>query len=123
MTEKTFITIINKIPFILASDNGSLDKLKKMGFKTFENFLPVQDYDQIQDSDQKLDAIITNASYWLDKMTNKTKINADVEHNYKNFLRLAMENKKVLIDICILHGIDPNRIEEICTTYDINGNE
>ena len=123
LTEKTFITILNKIPFILASDNGSLDKLKKMGFKTFENFLPVQDYDQIQDSDQKLDAIITNASYWLDKMTNKTKINADVEHNYKNFLRLAMENKKVLIDICILHGIDPNRIEEICTTYDINGNE
>ena len=51
LTEKTFITILNKIPFILASDNGSLDKLKKMGFKTFENFLPVQDYDQIQDSD------------------------------------------------------------------------
>lgn len=123
LTEKTWITILNKMPFILAGDNGSLDKLKKMGFKTFEEFLPIQDYDQIQNSEHKLDAIIKNTSYWLDEMPDKSQINADVEHNYKNFLGIAMQNKKVLEDICLLHGMNINKIDEICTTYDIMGNE
>ena len=123
ITEKTFITILNKVPFILAGDNGSLDNLKKMGFKTFEKFLPVQEYEQMQDPEQKLDSIIINARYWLDEMTNKAQINVDVEHNYKNFIRIAMNNKKVLEDVCLSHGINTNRIEEICTTYDIIGNE
>ena len=85
--------------------------------KTFEEFLPIQDYDQIQNSEHKLDAIIKNTSYWLDEMPDKSQINADVEHNYKNFLGIAMQNKKVLEDICLLHGMNINKIDEICTGH------
>ena len=123
LTEKTFITILNKLPFIMAGDRGSLDKLKKMGFKTFENYLPVAHYDQIQDPEQKLDAIIVNVEYWINYMKNKEEIGKDVQHNYDTIMGLAVENKINLKNICIENGISPTKIEAICTTYDILGNE
>ena len=38
ITEKTWLAIINRRPFLMASGKGTLEKLKKMGFKTFENY-------------------------------------------------------------------------------------
>lgn len=45
VTEKTWISIINRRPFIVVGEFGHLNKLKKMGFKTFQEFLPVPNYD------------------------------------------------------------------------------
>lgn len=123
LTEKTFITILNKLPFIMAGDRGSLDKLKKLGFKTFENFLPIPNYDDVGDPEQKLDAIVTNTEAWLNGMKDKEEIRKEVDHNHNRMIDLAMENKSILESICVEHGIGPYRIEEICTTYDILGNE
>tara|TARA_R110001632_G_scaffold227470_1_gene361988 strand:+ start:700 stop:1797 length:1098 start_codon:yes stop_codon:yes gene_type:complete len=123
LTEKTFITILNRQPFIIAGDKGSLGKLKTMGFRTFENYLPVQDYDQIEDPELKLDAIVTNTKFWINHMDQKEMIKEDVEHNYAVLEKLAMQNKSTLEGVCIQYGINPNSVEQICTTFDILGNE
>lgn len=107
----------------MAGDRGSLDKLKKLGFKTFENFLPIPNYDDVGDPEQKLDAIVTNTEAWLNGMKDKEEIRKEVDHNHNRMIDLAMENKSILESICVEHGIGPYRIEEICTTYDILGNE
>jgi len=123
LTEKTFISILNNIPFIMAGDNNSLIKLKSMGFRTFENYLPVSHYDNIEEVEEKLDAIVTNTSYWITSMQDKDSIQQDVKHNYERLIVLADENKKNLENICEKFSINPNRIDEICTTFDILGHE
>ena len=123
LTEKTFITMLNHQPFIVAGDRNSLIKLKKLGFKTFENFLPIPNYNDIENIEEKLDAIVINAKFWISGMQRKDEIRKDVDHNYRRLLELAEENKKTLEKICLEYGINPVRIEEICTTYDILGNE
>ena len=123
LTEKTFITILNKLPFIMAGDRGSLDKLKKMGFRTFENYLPVPHYNELRDEEMKLDAIVTNTAYWIGSMQDKEAIAKDVSHNHKRLIFIANENLKNLENICKKHNISPLRVEEICTTFDIMGNE
>ena len=123
LTEKTWITILNKLPFILAGDLGSLKKLKRFGFRTFETYLPRPEYDDIQAVEDKLDAIVENCEFWLTKMQDKDQIAIDVDHNYNLMLSIAHQNKTVLEQICTAHDIDPSRIDEVCTTFDILGNE
>ena len=123
LTEKTWITILNKLPFIMAGDLGSLQKLKRFGFRTFEEYLPRPEYDDIKNVEDKLDAIVENCKFWLDEMSDKEQIANDVEHNYNLMLSIAQKNKSMLEGICTAHHINPARIEEICTTFDILGNE
>tara|TARA_R110000868_G_scaffold409539_1_gene695243 strand:- start:85 stop:1152 length:1068 start_codon:yes stop_codon:yes gene_type:complete len=123
LTEKTFITMLNNMPFILAGDRGSVNKLKHMGFKTFENFLPIPNYDNIENSEEKLDAIVTNTHFWINEMKNKEEIQQDITSNYNRLLLLAKKNKETLEKICIKYRIDPARIEDLCSTYDILGHE
>ena len=89
LTEKTFITILNNLPFIMAGDNNSLYKLRNMGFRTFENYLPVPHYDELRDEEMKLDAIVTNTAYWIGSMQDKEAIAKVVRHNYERLLSIA----------------------------------
>lgn len=123
LTEKTFLTILNRLPFMIAGDKGSLNKLKSMGFRTFENYLPEKDYDLIEDPETKINAIVSNTEFWLNHMEHKEKILEDVEHNYHMLEKIATQNKSMLEDICRQNGINTNSIEKICTTFDILGNE
>lgn len=45
ITEKTWTSIINRRPFIMASEFHTLDRLESMGFNTFRDFLPIPNYD------------------------------------------------------------------------------
>ncbi len=118
ITEKTWLTILNKCPFIMAGDNGTLAKLQQMGFKTFEKYLPIKDYDSILNKENKLNAICSNAIHWLKDMSNKESIDEDVEHNYKQLVSLAKQNSNLLEKVCDDIGIDNSRINEICNTQD-----
>ena len=93
ITEKTWMTILNHQPFIMAAEPGMLKKLKAMGFKTFEQYLSITDYDNITDSEQRLLSVVTNTKHWLDNISNyKTDIMADVEYNFQHFKNLAIKN-------------------------------
>ena len=123
LTEKTFLTILNNLPFIMAGDNNSLHKLNKMGFRTFEKYLPIPHYDEIRDEEKKLDAIVTNTNYWINSMIDREQIAEDVQHNHHRLAELANANLKNLESVCEKYCIDPTRVEDVCTTFDIMGNE
>jgi hypothetical protein len=56
-------------------------------------------------------------------MQDKEAIAEDVRHNHERLIAIANENLKNLENICKKHNISPSRVEEICTTFDIMGNE
>lgn len=83
-SEKTWITMINRMPFIMTGYAGSLRYLQQRGYRTFESYLPIPQYDQIPDTEQRLDAVVTNTEFWLDHIEQqKDKVALDVEHNYE----------------------------------------
>jgi hypothetical protein len=45
ITEKTWLPISNHMPFIIAGEFCHLNRLQSLGFRTFEKYLPVPNYD------------------------------------------------------------------------------
>ena len=97
LTEKTFKPIVLKQPFILVSNQGSLEYLRRYGFKTFEGVWD-ESYDQLPD-DKRISAIgnlleeleHSNCREWLHEQCAPI-----VEHNYNHFYGGAFE--KILWD-------------------------
>lgn len=84
ITEKTWKPILNHHPFIMAGDTNTLCQLHRMGFVTFEKFLPVTDYDTITDPEARLNAIVTNIRYWTEHIADHAdEIDRCVLHNKK----------------------------------------
>jgi len=65
-SEKTWKPIGNLQPFILMNSWGSLDELKKLGFKTFHPFID-ESYDLIKNNEDRFGAIL-NEIYRLSKL-------------------------------------------------------
>lgn len=109
ITEKTWSTIMNKLPFIMAGYPYSLNYLKNNGYRTFEHLLPVPNYDQILDPEIRLDAIVTNTKFWINDIQSCTEqINKDVEHNF-NLLRENIIKAKLLASELASKLNDPSR--------------
>ena len=89
ITEKTWRAIVNKHPFIMTSTVNSLKYLKSLGFRTFENYLPVSNYDSIVDTQERLNAIYSNLDSFFSK-ENIEQINEDVEYNFQHFAKFAL---------------------------------
>jgi hypothetical protein len=97
ITEKTWITILNSQPFIMASSTNTLARLRDMGFRTFEKYLKISNYDQILDDEHRLNAIVENTQYWIENINQHSEdIQTDVEHNLQNYYKLAEHNRTLL---------------------------
>lgn len=82
LTEKTWRTILNNHPFIIASTPNTLKKLNSMSFQTYEHTLPFPDYDSTQDKEDRLAKIVANAEYWTHNIVSHTNdIENMVKHN------------------------------------------
>jgi hypothetical protein len=57
LTEKIFKPIVAQRPFMLVAAPGNLAYLKSYGFQTFDQWID-ESYDNIEDSDQRLQAIV-----------------------------------------------------------------
>jgi hypothetical protein len=107
ITEKTYMTILNQQPFILAAPPGALSHLASLGFKTFNEYLPHANYDNIQDTNQRWQAVVENTKYWLDNIhKHKESIQKDVLFNFAHLVELAQQIKQNLSDILASCG-DP----------------
>jgi len=85
-TEKTWISIINRQPFIMVSDTNSLAKLEEWGFRTFTRYLKIPHYDTIEDKEARLNAVLENIEYWnLNILKHADEIQQDIEHNYQHY--------------------------------------
>jgi hypothetical protein len=92
VTEKTWTTIANRQPFIIAGYQDSLSDLKKLGYKTFENYLKINNYDTIKNAEDRLTAVVENTRHWLKTLrVDQEQIAQDVEHNYQ--LLMSQMNK------------------------------
>ena len=98
ITEKTWITVANNHPFVMAGDSGTCQRLQQMGFRTFENYLELPDYDKISEPEQRLDAVVENVKHLLTSTKHDQAMLADVEHNRRRFLELGESNQKKLRD-------------------------
>ena len=89
-SEKIFKPILMKHPFIIVSRAGSLRYLKKLGYKTFNGIID-ESYDDIENHEERLTAIVTELSRlslnstdeWIKWQTHAEEI---VNHNYHNFI-------------------------------------
>lgn len=97
LTEKTWITMMNKHPFIIAGQKGTLSKLKTMGYKTFEEYLPNK-YDDADDI-SRLELVVDNVAYWVSHIQEHPNILQDVEHNYNHFLGRAEVDLSNIVSI------------------------
>jgi len=89
LTEKIFKPMVLKQPFVLLCGSGALKYLRSYGFKTFKDFWS-EDYDNIVDEDQRLQAVadIVNrvADMDLDECeAMREKMKPILEHNYNWF--------------------------------------
>jgi hypothetical protein len=89
LTEKIFKPIVSKRPFLLAAAPGNLAYLKSYGFKTFDRWID-ESYDNIQDEDQRLQAIVdqlvsicSRSKTELEKM--HQEMQEILDHNFDHF--------------------------------------
>jgi hypothetical protein len=109
ITEKTWLSIANRRPFIMAGDYGTLAKLKNMGFRTFEKYLIISDYDTINHTEDRLHAIVENCKFWLAHISDfLLEITDDVNYNFLRFQELAKHNHKILTELINKYHIQTN---------------
>ena len=88
-TEKVFKPIVLHQPFVVAQAPNSLEYLRSYGFRTFDHWWD-ESYDQILDSNKRLDAIADIINYIGNKSLEELEVlrmeMADVlEHNFRHF--------------------------------------
>ena len=107
ITEKSWVTIANHHPFIMAGNLGGLARLRAMDIQTFERYQDIPDYDTIDNYSSRLDAIVHNAKIWLETIEKHQKeIQNDIEHNIKVYHSVVKRNESVLAEFCSKIGID-----------------
>lgn len=103
LTEKVFKTIGFKMPFIFYGEPGSLNYLKKLGYKTF-NELWCEDYDNIVDPAVRADAIVDIVNKLSSLTANEfieilKKAYIIVEHNFQT-LKSRQTEKDFIDHVC-----------------------
>lgn len=104
-TEKTWVTIANKMPFLLLGKPKMLKVLQSKGFKTFEEHTQVTDYDTIKDVDNRIDALVKNAQAWINDGMPVNLVQQDIEHNYQHFITLGQNIEQQLVDFIQKHKL------------------
>jgi hypothetical protein len=104
ISEKTYISIFNRIPWLIAEQPGCLAWLQSEGYETFDEHL-IEPYDMILDGEQRLNAIVNNTRFWLQEMPNPEQINQKVEHNYHRLVEQGQESENVLKNLIKKFGI------------------
>lgn len=94
LTEKTWIPVINHVPFLMAASPGTLKYMKSLGFYTFEEYA-LEPYDHIVDNDKRFLSIIKTAKHWMQFGLPK-QVSQEVQHNYQLFREIG---KKYFLDL------------------------
>lgn len=94
LTEKTFKPIVMQQPFVMVSCQGSLEYLRRYGFRTFNDFWD-ESYDQCSDQDRiprigKLLEDLDNLSV-AERSKLQVHLWATVKHNYDWFYSREFE--------------------------------
>lgn len=106
VTEKTYLPIYFKKPFLLYAGKGQYAFLKSQGYELFENIIDYS-FDDIEDNDERADAIAYQMKILteldIDTLIEKTK--NVCEHNYNTMMKKIKrknidKNIKRIISMC-----------------------
>ena len=106
ITEKTWRTILYKHPFIFAGHPDQFRYLKKLGFKTFEEYMLIKDYAFIEDEESRLDTIVKNVEYWISNPEVRKHLINDVNYNFELLLSYAKTQDLFLTELKEKYSID-----------------
>lgn len=116
ITEKVWIPILNRHPFIIAGDTNILNKLEQLGFETFKHLLKIP-YDQIADTNSRLDAVVTNTEHFLTELNkNASMVNYCVNKNLDVLNKLYIGNNQQILNFITKHSLTQFSIDEIVPT-------
>ena len=97
LTEKTYRVFVQRHPFLHASTPEMFKYIKELGFKTFEEYMLIKDYAYLPNEQDRLDAIVENTKHFLaNYQAYQLDVEADIEHNYNLFYKLANKNLETL---------------------------
>ena len=112
LTEKTWRTIIMRHPFVFAGEPEQYHYAKSKGLRTFEQYMLIDDYADIQYEDHRLDAVLKNTEYFLKSAkNNQHQISEDVEHNYNVFIDVAKYNQELLSHLIKEYALPVEQID------------
>jgi hypothetical protein len=84
----------------MVGEKGTLELLQSKGFKTFNEYLPIPDYDTISNVNEKLNACVSNTINFFDVIhSHKEQIQNDIEHNINNFEKIVKKNESVMRNV------------------------
>jgi hypothetical protein len=116
VTEKTYMTILNNLPFIIAGDVGILDFLESQGFQTYRSQLKIPDYADIIDPESRLDAIVANTRHWLEHGLDENLTKEITKNNYQNFIGIAQYTQQTLEHIIKTFRLSTDNLDDLCPT-------
>lgn len=100
ISEKTWVTIANRLPFILSGYRNNLELLQRQGFRTFERYLKITYYDDIDDEEQRLNSVVENTEFWLANIEkNRDEIQEDIDYNYHLLSQKILETRQNFLEI------------------------
>lgn len=105
ITEKIWLSIMNHMPFIVAGDQNTCAKLQNMGFRTFNEYMLISDYDSDPSWLVRQENILKNTKHFLSVKDNDRQIADDIEHNFLQFCKLAEQNKKNVDEYLELNNV------------------
>jgi hypothetical protein len=93
LSEKTYLTILNNQPFVIAGDVNSCQYLKTLGFETFDTIFEIPSYDKILNIPERLDAVVEHVKQWLNGNFDQIRVAEMIEHNYHQFETVVLNTK------------------------------
>jgi hypothetical protein len=98
LTEKTFKPIKNCQPFVIVGAAGSVEQLKKMGYRTFDHAIN-HSYDTISNNTQRWHAVCSEVERLMSTDLHSMYLSCrdDLEHNQQLFLSSKTDRLNTLI--------------------------
>lgn len=112
VTEKFWRAVFHKHPFLFAGEIGQYEYMKKLGFKSFEEYLPFPDYGIMPNEEDRLNALVANTKFWLENEARLAKeIEQDVEYNYNLALKHVQEQIEFIDNLQKEYSLSPEDID------------
>lgn len=119
LCEKLWKPIVNRHPFIIAGQIGTLDRLRDQGYQTFVESLH-SNYEKVDTTEQRLDYIVYNTRYFLEKYNNTNQEIVDaVEHNYTRFYQQVNRNLEDLAQWLEQHRV-VDSVDTVLSAMDVD---
>lgn len=112
ITEKTWLPIINHMPFVLIGDRYICQHLEDRGFKTFREYMPHPEYDSRGSSQERVNLAIENIKYFSENISkHREDILRDVNSNFNLYHDLVKQNLDLARQVLREHKIDLSPID------------